>query len=528
MRRSHTILPVMLLLITGLVAPAVERVGAQDEAKPDPVIADFLKYYPQSDTEARRDLVARMVKVQTPECVAALVKYALQDPEYAVREEAANVLARMEPKETQAAVVEALSHGKETVREGAALALGKMKHDGEPPVEVLCKVVSSDRSVDVVAAAAESLGAIGSKKATPALVELARSRAEILCIAAADALSLLKDEAAAGTLIELLGHRSWRVQVAALNALGATRSKKAIDPLIEYLDAAEGRPREDARRALMRTTQRTFGMDAKTWRDWWDRVKDTWEVPPEKEVEDDDPGRGYARKPTRYHRITTFSDKIIFAIDISTSMEDPIQIKAGVRSQEEKYQRRWQGTRKLEIAREELAFCLRGLDPETKFNVIAFETDVRTWKRAPVSATSGNVQAAIRWIMKQKARRPSTSGMKTSSGRGADGMVIGRTNTYACLRQIFGLKGLRGKGRTTRGHGGGPKPRWDTCFFLSDGTPTEGEITNIEEILDEVRRWNRSAKMVIHTIGMNETGSFRTLMDGLARITGGKAVYVGK
>ena len=39
---------------------------------------------------------------------------------------------------------------------------------------------------------------------------------------------------------------------------------------------------------------------------------------------------GYGRnKPTRYHRITTYSKRIIFVIDISNSMATPILVKEG-------------------------------------------------------------------------------------------------------------------------------------------------------------------------------------------------------
>jgi len=65
----------------------------------------------------------------------------------------------------------------------------------------------------------------------------------------------------------------------------------------------------------------------------------------------------------------------------------------------------------------------------------------------------------------------------------------------------------------------------DTLFFLSDGMPTIGETTDPSEILNRVRRFNASRKIVIHTIGFDKAN--RAFMMDLATHNGGQYVLIG-
>lgn len=504
---------------------------AQDK-KPveDPIVNEFKKYWNSEDPMTRRDQVERLSKSTSPEAIALLTQKGLMDADSRVRDRAIWALSQIEAPHLRALVVQALDSQKPETREGVALAIGAMKDLASPPLAKLGELIQIDRSPQVKVAAAEALGMIGGEGVVPYLTTALTATDESVLIAACDATAMVKHASAGLAVLALLDHPAWRVQVAALNALSSIRIKESIGPIIEYLRDAEGRPREDARRALVKITKRTFGMDAKTWQGWWGRVKEGWQVPPEteKDPDEDDSGGGYARKPTNYHRIPTYSQRVLFVIDVSTSMETPILLKAGKKT--EGSDPIAGAARKIDIAREELAFALRGMDPETKFNIIAFETDVRQWQKEAISANPGNVQNALRWLGSQQPRKPSGQ----SSGIDSEGRMVGRTNSYAAIRAAFGLTIKRGgtpgsSGGTTSGHASrGPKPGWDTCYFLSDGVPTEGEMIDIPSILQDVDRWNKSAKMVIHTVGMEESAGLQELLQGLARITGGKCVFVGR
>ena len=45
---------------------------------------------------------------------------------------------------------------------------------------------------------------------------------------------------------------------------------------------------------------------------------------------------------------------------------------------------------------------------------------------------------------------------------------------------------------------------YDTFFFMTDGTPTAGKLQKPDEILAAVREWNRTAKVVIHCVGVGD------------------------
>ena len=106
------------------------------------------------------------------------------------------------------------------------------------------------------------------------------------------------------------------------------------------------------------------------------------------------------------------SKKLLFVIDVSASMLDPIRVKRGRTDPEGPTK----ASPKLDLAREELARVLRTLDEHTNFNVIAFESDIRFFKKEAVPGTPGNVQEAIQWVEKQKPRTVSSGGARQSSG----------------------------------------------------------------------------------------------------------------
>ena len=58
----------------------------------------------------------------------------------------------------------------------------------------------------------------------------------------------------------------------------------------------------------------------------------------------------------------------------------------------------------------------------------------------------------------------------------------GGTNTYGALAAAYAMVGV------------------ETIYFLSDGTPTQGDFTREGDILAEVREWQRTAPKALHTI----------------------------
>ena len=124
---------------------------------------------------------------------------------------------------------------------------------------------------------------------------------------------------------------------------------------------------------------------------------------------------------------------------------------------------------------------------------------MRTWQNTPVAAGSMGDQAiaAIRSV------QPS-----------------GQTNYYDALRSTLGMERASG----------GWSPRFadtpDTLFFLTDGTPTDGEITKSDELLAWFLERNRLARLRVHVIAMGTTDVDVEFLRRFAKSTGGTFVHL--
>ncbi|MCI0633026.1 MAG: hypothetical protein L0206_03800, partial [Actinobacteria bacterium] len=66
----------------------------------------------------------------------------------------------------------------------------------------------------------------------------------------------------------------------------------------------------------------------------------------------------------------------------------------------------------------------------------------------------------------------------------------------------------------------------DTLFFLTDGTPTEGEITKTDEIRTWFREQNRFARLKVHVITMGSMGVELDFLPAFAAENGGQFVQL--
>lgn len=507
--------------------PQKPVLSAEDEQR----IKEFKQFANDPNDKIRAEQMERIAFVDNAEGAGLLVSVGLKDDSFHVRDRATYALSTMKTPEAISVIVNGLKNQNEFVQGGCIIALARMEKRPEGVARDIAVVAETARKEEVRISACEALGIIGSKDGTKALMSCVVGAPEKVAIAALDSLALVNDPTAAATAIGALKGGTWRTQLAAIHALEVMRVKEGVMPLIDYLAASEGRPKDECRKVLERLTQMTLGYNVENWMTWWKRAEADWKFPPPKKEEKEVGGKDqYGRGVPVYHKMPIVTKKVLFVIDISNSMLDEIRVKRG-RGEAKDLQ--FQSSPKLDLAREELASALRALDDNTFFNLCAFETDVRPWQKEPVKATKERIQEAIRWIEGQKPATPNNSrSMRQSDGLNSDGMMAGRTNTYAALKYVFGFP--PGKPKTgTGGTTGNPRKAGgvggiDTCFFLTDGEPTEGETTNIDEILADVKVWNKSAKIKINCVGMSETRGLRTLLDDLAKSTGGQCIFVGE
>ncbi|MEM7396309.1 MAG: VWA domain-containing protein, partial [Verrucomicrobiota bacterium] len=157
---------------------------------------------------------------------------------------------------------------------------------------------------------------------------------------------------------------------------------------------------------------------------------------------------------------------IVFALDVSGSMRGE----------------------KMEQARSAIEYCLGELNDGDRFNIIAFGTEVQSFRPDAVKKSTKNLKAAQNFIDELVA--------------------VGRTNIGDALK-----KGLAGESK---------KGRLRILVFLTDGTPTSGELIP-DNILKQLPEMNTS-KAGIYVVGVGHDVNAH-LLDQIAELTDGQSEY---
>jgi hypothetical protein len=252
-------------------------------------------------------------------------------------------------------------------------------------------------------------------------------------------------------LLSAVRDKKWQVRAAAVQSLCNFKKPDVVDAFIERLGKETGRLREDLRNALVRLTGQTGLREAVDWRNWWKPRRKGFRFPA-----GNTPPKGSApiAASTRGRRSKLYdvvlSRKVIFVIDTSGSM----RVRAG---------ENFEGLSRLGFVKKELIKVINEqLSEKSRFNIITFGDKAYRWKKSLVPASSSNRHSAKECL---RALKPT-----------------GATNVIDALALAF------------------KDPAVDTVYFLSDGYPTAGRLLAIDDILGEVRRWNRVRRIRIHAI----------------------------
>ena len=384
--------------------------------------------------------------------------------------------------------------------------------------------------------------------------ELADDSAATLRMLAITALGKRGYEPAFDTVAQRMNDGSWRVKLAAANALadyGIRDAEKfrdrALALLISALQTERGRMLEDVSSALKKLTGENYGVDPHAWHDWHKRTKGGT-------VEPRDPAKG--TRPRAYYGNDTYSTQVIYVIDMSVSMLDPVdpelakKIITGAHKDKDKKDDPskpkepgqddnrepidWSKiTCKLDLAKAELKRTLKSLPEDVWFTIVAYSTKVEKWKEEIVPATEANKKAAIAYIDTLKCTE--------------------LTNIFGALDEAIGMceknyddaaaaKAKKGAKQIT---GAKEERVADTIWFLTDGFATTGkykgpdmqgegtkedaEAYNLEmkEMLSEIRQRNEIARVTIHAIGIGNREVDTWTLKRLAQENNGIFVQVG-
>jgi HEAT repeat protein len=369
-----------------------------------------------------------------------------------------------------------LTDSSSLVRAYVARILGELKH---APAKASFEALLSDPHWLARANAAQALSRLEDPSSLPLLIAQLEDDNPKAWIAKADAVATYGKAASKATvpLTTRLAASDWQVRLTACRALGKCGDKDAMDPLIERLATEGGRLKREIHAALVAVSGESMSDNPQAWRDWWNRQKPRGLPPPsDQPVEDPRYATPKKREPEEphYYGQRIFSQSVGFVLDVSKSMEQQIVIPPDAL---EKFGPLQSGLR-INVAKQAVIQAIEKLDPRTRMNVVFFSTRVRPWKDGLVPA-GGARESAIGAI----------------KGAGLED----ETNIYGALRAAVGLHE-----KPTLGAQLDPIP--DTIYFLTDGTPTRGEITDTDTILSWMRDVNRFAKVELHIIAMGSMG----------------------
>jgi len=445
--------------------------------------------------------------------IVAVILKAAKDTDFRVVVAAGKALTRMKSQESLEAMHAALQTSHSKGRIAALLGFAGLPRPYPAAVGAI-KPFATASDAEVRRAAVKALENMGSDEAADALVKVLSDKEPGLRVMAAKALGNLEAKSAAPALIALIEANDWSLRKAVAEALGQLRTKESIEPLLQAFEKSKGVMDEVYKKALVAITGQDFMYRKPNWRKWWNKFGKSFKVPTDAQVAVAKKKRAEALKgyfnpnKRRYHKIETLSRKLIFVIDISSSMRDKVVIPPYA---PDEVKAEFPDRVKLEIAKKELIDLLATLEPYVYFNIITFAGKVKPWRDGLVSASSRT--AAIKFVAKLKPMEiPRTSRKKSGSAEHT------KTNTYGAIMAAFGLQDAaipNWKART----------KVDTIFFVTDGVPTIGKVTDVPKLIDTVTDFNKTRGVTIHVIVFDVQEAKK--LGPLATRNGGQCVVRG-
>jgi len=379
-----------------------------------------------------------------------------------------------------------LELSKDKDRMVVAETLRAMGARGNPTfVPRLEECLEDAREPVVLAAAMEALIRIQGSDSSwrQKLVTLASHSEEVVRNAALEALGKTRDPDVLPTLVAGLAHPLWTTRLAAARGIEELHRPEGVGALCERMAVEEGRVASDLSEILWRLTAQPFRLDGGQWLRWWQAEGANFRFPTAEELlsrrrerdlrEAKRVSRSFrgVKVDSRFFGLRIASHQVAFVIDVSGSMEEHLPGQ----------ERSNQAPTRIDVARKEMVACMEALEAGTHFNILPFSSGVTPWKESSVECTEETFTEAKEFV----------------EALGA----FGGTNIYDGLRRAF------------------DDPSVDTIFFLSDGEPTQGPVTDPGAIREEVRAWNQERGVVIHTISI---GDRFPLLEWLATDSGGQ------
>ena len=306
--------------------------------------------------------------------------------------------------------------------------------------------------------------------------------------------------AAAVALLEIVEDEALprKLRLRALGALEEARHWHIVHRLAALLRRGSSEAIAAEILATLIAWTRYQGKDPGTWAAWHDRHHRDHDgpIPP--------PAYAAPPDPPRFYGIPVVGERVLFVIDTSGSMADPLDLRATDPARREI---------KINRTRAELVKALGRLDDRRMFNVLLFADVPILLEPDLVPATRAHRDQVIQRLQ----------------GLGGSGW----TNLGAAVLAAFGRAKLGQPRLLPRSAPAGRVKRPsspshalpDQIILLTDGMPTKGDLFVPGDFLDEIQRLNRGVRIRIDCVALGAE-SDPYLMKAMAHRNGGTFVFL--
>ncbi|RME72253.1 MAG: hypothetical protein D6776_09085 [Planctomycetota bacterium] len=413
-------------------------------------------------------------------------------------------------------VIAALAEGRVAA---ARDAVQRLEREGDrSAANALIDLLTRLPDGEVREAVAQALSRMPQPEAAQAIAQKLRGGSVARRLLLADVAAHRSDPATREALIACLRHNDDALVRAATRALVQRREPEAVEPLIDLLERREGKPGSGAgliRRALEELTGKSLYL-AIEWRSWWTAHKDEGLPGREAAMEAIEKSEGSGGTQSRFFGRELASDRIVFVIDVSGSMQKKDPVPDDGASLSGDGPPRTTSRVRLERAKAELLGAIDGLPETARFTIIAYSGYLPPGTPQPPGITLPNEHNWLRLLSKRLVRADAKG--KEKAKRFVEGLkAIGSTFTGRAIEAALEIRDA------------------DLIVLLSDGEPTEwvddgGHVKRLsaDEVRERIRAANRSHRITIDTFGF-EGGDFAggddrftRFMKGVAEDNGGR------
>jgi HEAT repeat protein len=409
-----------------------------------------------------------LARAEDPAAVAVLVDRGPRASTNAGRLAAADALAEAGGAAAVPALARLVTDRDARVRETALDGLARTGAGEDPQVPARVRAALADPEPGVRAAALSVLAAWKAPDAADAARRALADADPGVRTAAACLLHSLDAAGFASAFPDLVKDTDWGVRLVA----AARAPTLGPVPPVETLAAMLGDPRLRVADAAHDALRAISGLDLPPetgdWLGWWERTKSNW-----KGTARGAAGRDSGRPSVAaYHGLPFRSDALLFVIDLSGSMDQPLGA----------VDRR----PRVEVAAEELARTLNALPDRARADVLAFMLDAPRAAGRLQALEGGTRDRLARWFAKQ------------ARGRKGD---LGRALVAAVLDGDA-----------------------DTVLFLGDGAASAGDCLFRERIRERLRQALRLRPVALHAVAFGSKVMDRQFLEEITALAGGRCI----